>query len=246
MARSDAGNRCQDRIKGSAIDERRTHIWSMTVISSWRAGDARQWYGRGMEQFHHPRPACIGHGSLLRPTDERRRLMERLSGTVLEVGAGDGVKFSCYPDTVREIAVAETDPFLLKTVQFACQDAPIPVYPVAGDLTCFPAPDLAYDAVVCSLVLCTAPDLGRSLAELKRMLKPGGELRFYEHVRSANPLAAAAERLVAPLWSQVCGGCHPDRDTVAAIETAGFVVDHVSRFTFHGVSHVLGVARNPT
>jgi SAM-dependent methyltransferase len=215
----------------------------MTMISSWRAADVRQWHGRGMEQFHHPRPACLGHGSSLRPTEERRRLTERLSGTVLEIGAGDGVKFTCYPDTVHEIAVAETDSFLLDTVRLNCEDGPIPVYRVAGDVTRLPVPDGAFDAVVCSLILCTAPDLGRSLAELKRTLRPGGELRFYEHVRSANPLAAAAESLVAPLWSQVCGGCHPARDTLTAIETAGFVVDHVSRFSLLGVSHVLGAAR---
>jgi SAM-dependent methyltransferase len=215
----------------------------MTMISSWRAADVRQWHGRGMEQFHHPRPACFGRGSSLRPTDERRRLTERLSGRVLEIGAGDGVKFTCYPDAVNEIAVAETDSFLLDTVRLNCEHGPIPVYRIAGDVTRLPVPDGAFDAVVCSLILCTSPDLGHSLAEVKRTLKPGGELRFYEHVRSANPLAAAAESLVAPLWSQVCGGCHPARDTLTAIEAAGFVVDQVSRFSLLGVSHVLGAAR---
>ncbi|GAA1311400.1 hypothetical protein Psi02_55390 [Planotetraspora silvatica] len=164
---------------------------------------------------------------------------------MLEVGAGDGVKFTCYPDTVREITVAETDPFLLETVLMACKNGPIPVRTVAGDLTRIPAPNGAYDAVVCSLVLCSTPDLEQSLAALRRVLKPGGELRLYEHVRSANVLAAAAERFVAPLWSQMRGGCHPGRDTLTAIEKAGFVVDHVSRFSFHGVNHVLGVARTP-
>ncbi|GAA4567228.1 hypothetical protein GCM10023193_45840 [Planotetraspora kaengkrachanensis] len=164
---------------------------------------------------------------------------------MLEVGAGDGVKFTCYPDSVHEIAVAETDPFLLQTVLMACKKGPVPVRTVAGDLTRIPSPNGAYDAVVCSLVLCTSPDLEKSLAELRRVLKPGGELRFYEHVRSTNVLAAAAERLVAPLWSQMRGGCHPGRDTLTAIESAGFVVDHVSQLSFHGVNHVLGVARTP-
>ncbi|WP_239115828.1 class I SAM-dependent methyltransferase [Planotetraspora kaengkrachanensis] len=215
----------------------------MTMISSWRAADVRQWHGHGMEQFHHPRPACLGHGSSLRPTEERRRLLQGLSGTVLEIGAGDGIKFACYPDTVRQIAVAETDSFLLDTVRRNCAQGAIPVHRVAGDVSGLPVPDGMFDAVVCSLILCTAPDLGRSLTEIKRVLEPGGELRFYEHVRSAHHFAAAAERLVTPLWSQVCGGCHPARDTLAAIESAGFVVDHVSRFTVMGVSHVLGTAR---
>ncbi|GII57709.1 methyltransferase type 11 [Planotetraspora thailandica] len=212
----------------------------MTMVSSWRATDLRPWYGRGMEQFHHPRPACVGRNSHLRPTDERRRLTDGLRGAVLEIGAGDGVKFLCYPDTVREISFAETDPFLLKTVQLACGDGR--VKPVVGDLTGLPLPDGALDAVVCSLVLCTAPDLARALAELKRVLRPGGELRFYEHVRSGNPLTAAAERLVKPLWPRVSGGCHPGRDTLTAIEAAGFAVEDVSDVSFRAVSHVLGRA----
>ncbi|MCT9933115.1 class I SAM-dependent methyltransferase [Planotetraspora sp. A-T 1434] len=197
-----------------------------------------------MEQFHHPRSVYAGHGPSTRPTEERRRLLEGLTGTVLEIGAGDGVKFTCYPDAVTRIVVAEPNPFLLPTVRTVCSDAPAPVDLVTpADLSRLPLPDESVDAVVCSLVLCTARRLGRTLAEIGRVLRPGGELRFYEHVRSANPLAAMAESLVTPVWSQACGGCHPARATVIAIEEAGYAVGRVDRFASHGVSHVLGAAR---
>ncbi|GAA3585676.1 hypothetical protein GCM10022419_079630 [Nonomuraea rosea] len=107
----------------------------------------------------------------------------------------------------------------------------------AGDGSC--------DAVVCSLVLCCATRAQETLGEVRRVLTPGGELRFYEHQRSGNPAVTLAESLVTPFWSRATGGCHPARDTVAAIRQAGFDVEIVDRFTFRHFNHVLGVARRP-
>lgn len=112
---------------------------------------------------------------------------------------------------------------------------------VAGHADALPAPDGSFDAAVASLVLCSVPDQSSALAELARVLRPGGQLRFYEHVRSGRPVVGRAEDLIAPVWSRLAGGCHPNRDTAAAIRAAGFVIDDVERVPF-GLSHLLGPA----
>jgi SAM-dependent methyltransferase len=105
--------------------------------------------------------------------------------------------------------------------------------------------------VVASLVLCTVPDLAQTLTEARRVLRPGGTLRFYQHVRADDPrLARWQDRLERP-WGWLAGGCHPNRDVVAAIAAAGFRVLELDRFDFQIMPplvrpHVLGVAQRPT
>jgi ubiquinone/menaquinone biosynthesis C-methylase UbiE len=123
-----------------------------------------------------------------------------------------------------------------------------------GDATAYPLPleAASVDAAVASLVLCTVPDAAAALSELRRVLKPGGELRFMEHVRSADPgKGRLQERLDRwGVWPRIGGGCHCARDTVGAIEAAGFTVERVRSLDF-GPSwfvtnpHVLGVALAP-
>jgi ubiquinone/menaquinone biosynthesis C-methylase UbiE len=116
-----------------------------------------------------------------------------------------------------------------------------------GTAEALPAPDAAFDAVVASLVLCTVTDLDQALAETRRVLRPGGTLRFYEHVRATDPrLARWQDRLQRP-WSWLVGGCHPNRDTVAAIAAAGLQLVALDRFDLAAMPalarpHVLGVA----
>ncbi|WP_327087184.1 class I SAM-dependent methyltransferase [Nonomuraea sp. NBC_01738] len=192
-----------------------------------------------MEQFHHPRPVWTGQ----RPTPERTRLLDALTGTVLELGAGDGLKLACYPAAVREIVLVEADPFLRASAAPAADQVAATVRILDGRPHELPVPDASCDAVVASLVLCCSPSVQGTLREVRRVLRPGGELRFYEHQRSANPVIACCQRLVSPVWSRAAGGCRPGRDTLAALRRAGFAVSVSASFPFHGIPHVLGTAR---
>jgi ubiquinone/menaquinone biosynthesis C-methylase UbiE len=171
-----------------------------------------------------------------------------LVGRVIEVGAGHGLNFGHYPPTVTEVLAVEPEAHLRHLATAAA--APVPVTVVDGVAEALPAEDGSFDAAVASLVLCSVPDQGRALAELRRVLRPGGELRFYEHVRAERPGFARFQRAVDMVWPAVGGGCHTSRDTVKAIEGAGFVVESCRRFRFlvEAVAlptspHVLGVAR---
>lgn len=193
-----------------------------------------------MEQFHHPRPVGTGHHETLRPTPERARLLDGLSGTVLEIGAGDGVKLACYPPGVDEIILVEPDGFLRAAATNTRITTPLRI--LDGDPGRLPVADASCDAVVCSLILCCSRRPRQTLDEIRRVLRPGGRLRFYEHQRSARPIVAMAQTLVTPIWSRAAGGCHPARDTVATIEQAGFAIDDLHRCTFRQIDHVIGTA----
>src|SRR5262249_33594842 len=107
-----------------------------------------------------------------------------------------------------------------------------------------PVEDGSVDAVIDSLVLCSVRDQAVALAEARRVLRPGGELRFYEHVISLSSGRARLERAFThTLWKRMAGGWHLDRDTAAAIRGAGFAIEEVERIRFQGLDHLLGTAR---
>lgn len=163
---------------------------------------------------------------------DRDELLARLTGRVIEVGAGTGLCFTHYPDTVQEVVAVEPEPHLRRVAERAAKAAPVPVRVMDGTAEHLPATDASFDAAVAALVLCSVSDLDAALAELHRVLRPGGELRFYEHVRSADPRQARLQDRLDPLWSFINGGCHPNRDTETAISDAGFTVDTCRRFEF--------------
>jgi ubiquinone/menaquinone biosynthesis C-methylase UbiE len=203
--------------------------------------------------FQHPRFARM-YVRLSQEADRRgaaehrARLLSGLTGRVIEVGAGNGRNFPHYPATVTEVIAIEPDATLREQAVAAAKSAPAPIQVVEGHADSLPAEDDSFDAAVASLVLCSVPDLTHALAELTRVLKAGGQLRFYEHVRSLNPALGLLEDLITPLWSRVGGGCHPNRRTAEAIERAGFTIDQLDRFGFSPqalipqLAHVLGRA----
>lgn len=178
--------------------------------------------------------------------EHRRGLLAGLSGRVVEIGAGNGLNFAHYPPEVTEVVAVEPENLLRAAAERAAVGAPVPVRVVDAHAEALPGE--GYDAAVLSLVLCSVSDPARALAEAHRVLRDSGELRFYEHVRSANRGVALVEDLVAPLWAAVSGGCRPNRDPVATAGEAGFTVTDVERFGFRPtplapkVAHVLGTA----
>jgi ubiquinone/menaquinone biosynthesis C-methylase UbiE len=214
--------------------------------------------GDRVETVHHPLFARVFARLAEKMEDagmagHRRALLAGASGRAIEVGAGSGTGFRHYPGSVTELVAVEPEPYLRAAAERAARDAPVPVQVVDGVAGRLPAADASFDVGVASLVLCTVPDQERALAELFRVIRPGGELRFMEHVVSRKPVAARVQRIFDRVfWPRVGGGCHTSRDTGAAIERAGFQIERCERFAFPPgrlpsptKPHIRGLARRP-
>jgi SAM-dependent methyltransferase len=182
--------------------------------------------------------------------EHRRRLVAGCSGRVVELGAGSGANFAHYPASVSEVLAVEPEGYLRGQAERAAASAPVSVTDGhAGRLPCATG---AFDVGVASLVLCTVPDQEGALSELFRAIRPGGELRFYEHVRAHKRGEARIQDIAdATFWPRIAGGCHLGRDTSAAILAAGFEMESCERFAFSPArylppaAHILGIARRP-
>lgn len=184
--------------------------------------------------------------------ERRRELLRGLSGHILEVGAGSGDMFVHYPGSVERVTAVEPEPHLRHLARQAARDATsVRVDVVDAVAARLPLGDASVDAAVVSLVLCSVPDSDEALREIRRVLRPGGQLRFLEHVRAASPgLARMQQVLDATVWPRIAGGCHTGRDPVATMSQVGFRIDRLDRFLFPErptpVSfHVYGTATRP-
>ena len=187
--------------------------------------------------FHRFCGRDLGNGE----DDLRREMLAGVTGRVVEVGAGNGINFEHYPGAVTEVIAVEPEPYLRRQAEKAAPGAPVPVRVVPGVADALELEADSADAVVACGVLCSVPDQDEALAEARRVLRSGGELRFYEHVRSRRPRFVRWQEAVDPVWSRAFGGCHPDRDTVAAIEAAGFELERCRYFGFPVGSRVTPV-----
>lgn len=159
----------------------------------------------------------------------RRETLTAARGRTIDIGAGTGINVELYPEGVTELVLAEPDEHMLKHLRpkVPTWGRDVDVVQAGADRLPFDAD--SFDTAVFTLVLCTVPDPAAALKEAARVLKPGGELLFVEHVRSPEPgLARWQDRLERP-WRFLGDGCHCNRDTVATIEASPFEVDRVER-----------------
>jgi SAM-dependent methyltransferase len=154
----------------------------------------------------------------------RRENLAGLSGRVLEVGAGIGTNFANYPKAVEQVIAVEPEPRLAAHARAAAAVAPVPVVVTADTAEEF-SDARPFDAVVCSLMLCSVRDPARVLLRMYAALRPGGQLRYLEHVASAGARGRLQRLADATLWPRLFGNCHTHRDTERSIVDAGFEVE---------------------
>jgi ubiquinone/menaquinone biosynthesis C-methylase UbiE len=162
----------------------------------------------------------------------RRQLLVEAEGRVLELGAGTGLNLDLYPQEIGELVMLEPDPHMAKRLRGAAATSSRRLSVSEAPAERLPFEDASFDVVVSTLVFCTVPDPVAALAEVSRVLKPGGRLLFLEHVRAEDPgLARWQDRLEKP-WRFLGDGCHCNRDTVATIESSALRLKDVERAEF--------------
>ncbi len=164
--------------------------------------------------------------------DWRRELLSDLSGDVLEIGAGTGANLAAYPPTVQRLVLTDPDEHMVRRLERRVREvgAPPRAEVVVAGAGALPFDDGSFDAVVATLVLCSVPEPDRALAEIRRVLRPGGAFVFLEHVAAEDaPRRLRWQKRLEPLWSRVAGNCHLARTTGDSIAQAGFSIDTMKR-----------------
>jgi ubiquinone/menaquinone biosynthesis C-methylase UbiE len=171
---------------------------------------------------------------LLKGTEEaglrerRREVLSKARGRTIDIGAGTGANLGLFP-AEAEVVMAEPDPHMTKRLRQKLAESGAKVELVEAGAEELPFEDSSFDTAVFTLVLCTVPDPSAALTEAARVLKPGGQLLFVEHVRAENPgVARWQDRLERP-WRVFADGCRCNRDTVASIEASPLTLESVKR-----------------
>jgi SAM-dependent methyltransferase len=175
------------------------------------------WFARFYARF------SVRAEPVMRPV--RRELLAGLSGRVLEIGAGNGLNFAHYPAGVAEVVAIEPEHDLRTLALDAARRVEVPVDVAPGAAEALPVKSEAFDAVVLCIVLCSVRDVDRALAEVHRVLRPGGEVRFFEHgLAEGRGMRRVQRALDRTVWPRLFGGCHVARDALTSIRRAGFEV----------------------
>jgi ubiquinone/menaquinone biosynthesis C-methylase UbiE len=161
--------------------------------------------------------------------EKRREVLAQARGRTIDVGAGTGANLGLFPENLERVAMAEPDPHMRKRLRAKIAESGADVELIEAGAERLPFEDDSFDTAVFTLVLCTVPDPAAALAEAARVLKPGGQMLFVEHVRSEDPGTARwQDRLERP-WKLFADGCRCNRDTVAGIEASPFTIERVER-----------------
>jgi len=161
----------------------------------------------------------------------RAQLLADAKGDVLEIGAGTGSNLARYGDTVTSLTVTEPDPHMLRRLEQKIAEQRPDTTVVDAPAENLPFPDDQFDVVVSTLVLCGVHDQAKALAEVQRVLRPGGRLLFMEHVRAMDDDKRARSQDRMNWLNRAVMGCNCNRDTAAAITASGFTVDSVGHGT---------------
>jgi ubiquinone/menaquinone biosynthesis C-methylase UbiE len=157
----------------------------------------------------------------------RRELLAQARGRVVEIGAGTGVNIDAYPEGIEALALVEPDPHMAKRLRAHLAASSRTAEVVAAPAERLPFGDASFDTAVATLVLCTVPDPVAAVAELARVLRPGGRLLFIEHVRAEDARTARWQDRLEKPWRFLGDGCHCNRDTQATLATSRFELDAV-------------------
>lgn len=205
------------------------HRWFAAIYDSMAASEERRFMG-----------------------DVRAELVGGAKGSVLEIGAGTGLNFPYYQKDVEVIAT-EPDPYMLRRARRRLIESGNHIELRESSAEELPFENDSFDTVVGTLVMCSVPHPERALAEIRRLLKPGGEYRFYEHVRYDSAFGGFWQDAILPIWRWFGAGCHPNRDTVRTIQNAGFTIAQLQRTKplppvppmIFSRPHVKGIAKSP-
>lgn len=154
----------------------------------------------------------------------RAELLAPLKGEVLEIGTGTGVNIPYYPDSLTRLTLSEPDPHMRRKLQQRLASSPVAHIDILSSAAeQHDLPDASFDHIVSTLVLCSVRDVGQTLREFKRLLRPGGSLVLIEHVAGEDPRLFNLQRRLEPFWKWFAGNCHLTRNTASLLEQAGFM-----------------------
>src|SRR5215213_221284 len=183
-------------------------------------------------------------------TAQRHQVCEGLAGEVVEIGFGSGLNVPFYSPAVKRVAAVEPADAGWKLAAKRLSATSVPVERAGLDGQSLPFEDDSFDSALSTWTMCTIPDLDAALAEVRRVLKPGGTLHFVEHGLAPDEDVQKWQHRLEPIQKRVFGGCHLTRPTVDLLKSAGFTISELDVYYEKGAPKVvgansLGVARAP-